>query len=136
MLAVAGNVAVDEIGPSLPAIPGAPPAAAETLFPVLLNHTFQACYGLPEYRWTHTNPLWQEIGYDGDTQPLGNSIYDPSLAGPGEGPNEGFGEAGVYLPSGGYREYRPVSEPDPATAGQLATREQVVRFLPNMGRSK
>jgi len=52
---------------------------------------------------------WRAIHFTGDTQPLGNSVYDAALYGPGQGPNAGFGEAGVYEPRGSYREFRPVS---------------------------
>jgi hypothetical protein len=93
-----------------------PPGAASALFPQLVVHTFQACYSLPEYGGNHDRVMWKLIGWDGDTQPLGNSIYDASLAGPGEGPNRGFGDPAVYQPRGGYREYRAVSGPDSAGA--------------------
>jgi Gluconate 2-dehydrogenase subunit 3 len=105
MLEMAGNAALSEV----PAPDLSPSAAAKTLFPYVLAHTFEGCYGLPEYRGLDSNPLWAEIGWDGDTQPLGNSVYDQNLFGPGTGPNEGFGEEGVFVPRGGYREYRPVS---------------------------
>lgn len=108
MLSVAGNVVIDAIGPSLPSLPILPPPAAEALFPQLLRDAFAGCYGIPEYRGLHSNPLWAMIGFDGDTQPLGNSIYGEDL--PGD--NSGFGD-GVYVIRGGYREYRPVSYPDP-----------------------
>lgn len=94
----------------------APPKAVTALFPQLVVHTFQACYSLPEYGGNHDRVMWRLIGWDGDTQPLGNSIYDETLAGPGEGPNEGFGDPAVYQPRGGYREYRAVSGPDTRSA--------------------
>lgn len=130
MLAAAGNVVLGAAESNLPApLPSpAPPAAARDLFPIITLHTFQATYGLPEYAWRNQAndptvvPLggtaeWRAIGYDGDTQPLGNSLFDPEMYGPGQGPNEGFGaapgsadaEAGVFVPFGGYREFRPVS---------------------------
>ncbi len=123
MLAVAGNVVVDAVGPNLPSLPVAPPPAAEALFPTLLRDTFAACYGLPEYRGLHSNPLWTLIGYDGDTQPLGNSIYGEDL--PGD--NDGFGD-GVYVIKGGYHEYRPVSYPDPDD-GTLMTPSQINQLM-------
>jgi hypothetical protein len=131
MLAVVGNIALDSLGLPLPPVLAVPPAAAEALFPTLLAHTFAACYGDPEYRWQHANPLWASIGYDGDTEPLGNSIYDANLpgAGAGEGPNAGFGEPGVYVPAGGYREYRPVSYPDPAASTSLTPDEKTIMNL-------
>lgn len=131
MLAAAGNVVLDAVTSNLPVAapsPPAPPAATSTLFPIITLHTFQATYGLPEYSWRNQDndrtviPLegtaqWRAIGYDGDTQPLGNSLFDADMYGPGAGPNAGFGaepgspdaEAGVFVPFGGYREYRPVS---------------------------
>lgn len=131
MLALVGNIALDSLNLPIPSILVIPPPAAEALFSTLLSHTFEACYSLPEYRWQHSNPMWPLIGYDGDTQPLGNSIYDENLpgAGPGEGPNAGFGEAGVYLPRGGYREYRPVSYPDPGAAANQFTDAQAEQIL-------
>ena len=128
MLAVAGNVVVDAIGPNLPSLPVARPPAAEQLFPTLLRDTFAACYGLPEYRGLHSNPLWQLIGYDGDTQPLGNSIYGEDL--PGD--NDGFGVDAngqrIYLIQGGYKEHRPVSYPDPGD-GTLMTPSQINQLM-------
>jgi hypothetical protein len=106
MLESAGNVVLSQF--PLPSPPGAP-AEAKTLFPFVVSHTFEGCYGLPEYRGMDTNPLWAEIAWDGDTQPLGSSIYDENAYGPGEGPNAGFGEEGVFVPRGDYREFRPVS---------------------------
>jgi hypothetical protein len=133
MLALAGNIVLDNLGLPLPPVLVVPPPAAQALFPTVLSHTFEACYGLPEYRWLRDNPLWKGIGYDGDTQPLGNSVYDAQLpgAGPGEGPNEGFGEPGVYVPTGGYREYRPMSYPDPQRSGTISRSEadQLLRRL-------
>lgn len=106
MLEAAGNVVLSNL--PLPA-PVGPSADAKTLFPIIVNHTFEGSYGMPEYRGRDTNPLWAEINWDGDTQPLGNSVYDENLWGPGQGPNEGYGEAGVFVPRGDYREHRPVS---------------------------
>ena len=103
----AGNVVASNF--PIPTPPGAPDAA-KALFPLIVVHTFQATYGLPEYRGQHTDAgVWRSVGWDGDTQPLGNSIYDERLFGPGKGPNAGFGDTRVYQPRGGYRERRPVS---------------------------
>ena len=129
MLAVAGNLVLDAVPGQIP-LPTPPdaPAPARTLFPLVTLHTFQATYGIPEYSWRNQGndpsvvPLegtaqWRAIGYAGDTQPLGNSLFDPGMYGPGQGPNAGFGAApgsadaaaGVPVPFGGYREFRPVS---------------------------
>jgi hypothetical protein len=109
MVEAAGNVVVSQV--PLPAPPAAP-ADAKALFPYVVINTFQGTYGLPEYRWMggpDSTLIWKEIGWDGDTQPLGNSIYDENLYSPGHGPNAGFGDPDVYEPRGGYKEYRPVS---------------------------
>lgn len=137
MLAAAGNVVLAAILPQVPLsslpVDPAPPAAAQNLFPYLVTHTFQACYGLPEYRQLDSNPLWQMIGYDGDTVPLGNSIYGSEV--PGD--NDGFGvdpTTGEPLPGisgGGYNEYRPVSYITDGDASALtpAQATQIVKFL-------
>jgi hypothetical protein len=148
MLALAGNVVLGAVTSNLPVTlptPPAPPPAAQTLFPIITLHTFQATYGIPEYSWRSQDhdptvirlegtAQWRALGYDGDTQPLGNSVFDPDMYGPGEGPNEGFGEEGVYVPSGGYREFRPVSTLAPGgnvlTAADMATIEQATDHLP------
>ena len=131
MLEAAGNVVLNAAAANLPVAapsPPAPPPAATTLFPIITLHTFQATYGLPEYTWRnqdddptvvplHGTAQWRAIGYDGDTEPLGNSLFDAGMYAPGEGPNAGFGAApgsddaaaGVFVPFGGYRELRPVS---------------------------
>src|SRR5205814_619032 len=47
MLAAIGNPVLGGVPLPFPS-PPAPPAAADALFPVLVLHAFQACYGLPE----------------------------------------------------------------------------------------
>ena len=138
MLAAVGNAILGAVAPPITSnLPStfpqvAPPAAAQALYPVLVTHTFQACYGLPEYRQLDTNPLWDLIGFDGDTQPLGNSVYGSAL----HGDNEGFGcyptvDDVVYPITGGYHEYRPVSfiSGDDNSVLSATQAEQFVQFL-------
>lgn len=152
MLAVAGNLVVSSLPTSLPSPPAAP-AAATALVPFITLHTFQATYGIPEYSWRNQYndptviPLqgtaqWREISYDGDTQPLGNSLFDAEMYGPGEGPNAGFGaapgsadaDAGVFVPFGGYREFRPVSTlAEGGIALSAATAEQIKQMFEQGG---
>ena len=110
MIETAGNVVVGQ----LPVAPD----TARALFPVLVVNTFQGTYGLPEYRGRTATPIWTDIGWDGDTQPLGSSIYDAGATAPppGQMPNTGFGDPSVYQPVGYYNELpgRPVSTLDPA----------------------
>ena len=130
LLYVAGDPVIGGLSAAPLPSPLAPPAAASALFSTLLVHTFQACYGLPEYRWSHTNPLWDLIGWDGDTQPLGSTIYDADAKGAGvdEGSNQGFGMKGVYQPSGDYVEYRPVSHLAPNAS--ILSAEQEEKWVP------
>jgi hypothetical protein len=126
MLEAAGNAVIGPL--PLPGPPGAP-AAAKSLFPYVVEHTFEGSYGLPEYRGLDANPLWAEIHWDGDTQPLGSSVYDDNRYGPGEGPNAGFGEEGVFVPRGDYREFRPVSFLGPSGGGPRLTKADVAPIV-------
>lgn len=156
MLAAAGNVVLNAVSSNLPTSlpsPPAPPPAASTLFPIVTLHTFQATYGLPEYAWRNQaddptvmrlqgTAQWRAIGYDGDTQPLGNSLFDADMYGPGEGPNEGFGaapgsddaRAGVFVPFGGYREFRPVSTLDSGGVALSAADAQMIERALDAGK--
>ena len=119
--------------PGLPApLPNpVPPPAAAALAPVAVVHAIQGSYGLPEYGGRSDKVLggqatWASIGFDGDTMPLGNSVYDADIdenqpAEPdNQFSNDGFGFAPIYAPAGAYVEYRPVSHPATGAAGTLA----------------
>jgi gluconate 2-dehydrogenase subunit 3-like protein len=111
MIEAAGNVILSQV----PAPGIGAPDAAKAVFGALVTHTFQATYGLPQYRGESAamaEAIWRHIGWDGDTMPLGNSIYWDAAFGPGQGPNAGFGDPAGYQPRGTYREYRPVSTLD------------------------
>lgn len=157
MLLAASNPVLGNV----PLPPIAPPAAASALFPIVATHTFMGCFGLPEYGGNGFDPshplerhppMWTWIRWDGDTLPLGNSVYDANLgddqiaagitpAGGYQGSNAGFGDPAVYQPRGGYREYRPVSTnagvaPD-LGAGDVAPLVDAVRsrrWRPAVGR--
>ncbi|HET6874026.1 MAG TPA: gluconate 2-dehydrogenase subunit 3 family protein [Acidimicrobiales bacterium] len=116
MLESAGGLPVSPLLPPNPPDSAAPPQAARDLFPYLVVHTYEGCYGLPEYGGNRGGLMWRGIGWDGDTVPLGNSVYDAGLEDPAQS-NAGFGQEGVYLPVGGYRQHRPVSAPDPGRSG-------------------
>jgi hypothetical protein len=116
-----------------------PPPAAAQLFDVMVLHAIQGTYGLPEYRGqsdaavygTGLEPtagtVWADIGWDGDTQPLGSSVYQydalgrlnagysqPSYTEPSYG-----SKPGAPQPQGVYVEVRPVSSPDESALGVL-----------------
>ncbi|HZU79874.1 MAG TPA: twin-arginine translocation signal domain-containing protein [Acidimicrobiales bacterium] len=130
--------------PGLPAplLNPVPPAAASQLFGVIALHTYQGTYGLPEYagrsdvgvNGTGAEPtpgtVWASIGWDGDTSPLGNSIYKFGAF------NDGYPAytdpvTGTTQPQGGYVEYRPVSTPGYGD-GVLATVEEIVALIDQM----
>lgn len=134
--------------PGLPAPlanPVPPPAAAQ-LFPVAVLHAIQGTYGLPEYRGqgdasvygTALEPaagtVWAAIGWDGDTQPLGSSVYQYAASG---ALNAGYPQAtytdtaGRAQPQGGYVEVRPVSTPDPGALG-VASSTQIAQLFQSL----
>lgn len=110
----------------------AAPGAAKTLYPLLVQHTLQGCLALPEYGGNRNASMWSVVGWDGDTQPLGNSIYDAALSdadlGDRQGHNQGFGDAAVYRPAGGYREFRPVSAADVGAADPAVEQALITLF--------
>ena len=119
--------------PGLPApLPNpVPPPGVAALAPLAVLHAIQGSYGLPEYGGRSDKVLggqatWASIGFDGDTMPLGNSIYDEGIEEnqPAEPDNQysnaGFGFEPVYTPVGAYVEYRPVSFPATDAPGTLA----------------
>jgi hypothetical protein len=143
--------------PGLPApLPNpVPPPAAAALAPVIVLHTFQGSYCLPEYvgqsdKLENGQATWASIGFDGDTMPLGNSIYDANITQniPSEPENNytntGFGfpqsphnPKGAFTPTGAYVEYRPVSRPDADIAhsqtGITAVMEELIEALQRVG---
>ena len=131
MLTAVGNVVLGGVFGAVP-LPVGPPPAAVALFVPISVHSFQACFGLPEYGSRGGPPFWAWIRWDGDTQPLGNSVYDAQLTDAGidalggvQGTNAGFGDPAVYTPRGGYREHREVSTnrlPGPALSRADALR--------------
>ncbi|MHB8593560.1 MAG: gluconate 2-dehydrogenase subunit 3 family protein, partial [Acidimicrobiales bacterium] len=67
-----------------PLVNPVPPPAAASLFGTMVLHSIQGTYCLPEYDGGSDSHgggqvTWTSIGFDGDTQPLGNSIYDATL---------------------------------------------------------
>ena len=144
LLLLASNPLLDAAStnglPGLPApLPNpVPPPAAAALCGISVRHTIQGSYCLPEDAGGLSDKglggqvTWASIGFDGDTQPLGNSVYDESLTEnspvePGNRwTNDGFGGGGSgYTPSGAYREHRAVSYPEPDAASTLASLDEL-----------
>lgn len=79
MLTAVGNVVLGGVLGAFPALPAGPPPGTVPLYVPISVHTFQACFGLPEYGSKGGPPFWAWAGWDGDTQPLGNSVYDETI---------------------------------------------------------
>jgi hypothetical protein len=45
---------------------------------IVLRHTLEGCFGAPEYGGNKKTRGWQMLGLEGDSQPLGYSIFDRS----------------------------------------------------------
>ena len=136
--------------PGLPApLPNpVPPPAAASLFGVIVVHTIQGTYCLPEYNGggsdagQHGQVTWDSIGFDGDTQPLGNSVYDELLTEnvpiepDNRWTNDGFGGGGSgYRPVGAYREFRPVSYPDADMDRTLVSLDELSELIAALERA-
>ncbi len=52
----------------------------KNFFDVLLDHTAEGMFCAPEYGGNHRLVGWQLVEFDGDSQPLGYSIYDDTTA--------------------------------------------------------
>ena len=52
--------------------------ADETFVRQVVEHTVEAMYAAPEYGGNRNLVAWRAIGYEGDSQPLGYSIFDAS----------------------------------------------------------
>ncbi len=77
---------------------------------LLTYHTIEGLLSVPEYGGNRDRLGWQLVGFDGDSQPLGYTIFDDSI--------------------GGYRERpdKPNSAPDPGdTCGGFS--QPVIKFL-------
>ncbi len=113
--------------------------AVTTLVQNCTVHTYQACWGLPEYGGNPGGVMWGAIAWEGDTQPLGNSVYGDRLTdaqlGPEQGGNSGFGDPAVYAPRGGYREHRPVSTAGPDARRRPLTQRDVSAIFGGVGPS-
>jgi hypothetical protein len=89
--------------------PGRYPPNARTgknFFDVLLDHTAEGMFCAPEYGGNHALAGWRLVKFEGDSQPLGYSIYDETTAtyrerpdNPMSSPNPDEVVAGVLTPA-------------------------------------
>jgi len=56
----------------------APDPRRDTFNDVVIRHTLEGCFGAPEYGGNKGTRGWKMIGLEGDSQPLGYSIFDTS----------------------------------------------------------
>jgi Gluconate 2-dehydrogenase subunit 3 len=60
----------------------------QTFVTLLTYHTVEGMLSAPEYGGNRNGLGWQLIGFDGDSQPLGYTIYDESIGGYRERPDK------------------------------------------------
>lgn len=132
MLTAAGN----PIAGQLPVAP----QAAKDLYPLIFHNTNEGCFAIPEYGGNRDGIMWKWIFFDGDTEPTGNSVYDPTLTdaqiGPNQGKNTGFGDPAVYTPTGGYHEFRAVSTQGDGNGAPLLTAADLGIALKALGQRR
>ncbi|HLK10533.1 MAG TPA: gluconate 2-dehydrogenase subunit 3 family protein [Candidatus Binatia bacterium] len=88
------------------------PRRGTTFIDVLIMHTLEGCFGAPEYGGNRRTRGWRMIGLEGDSQPLGYSIYSlatqsyhdrPDGQHPMAGPNPDEVAAPIPLSADGQR---------------------------------
>jgi len=55
--------------------PADPRREGRTFMDILIQHTLEGCFAAPEYGGNRHGLGWKMIGLEGDSQPLGYSIY-------------------------------------------------------------
>lgn len=65
----------DEVLTALDASLPADPRRGTTFLDVLIGHTLEGCFAVPEYGGNRHRRGWRMIGLEGDDQPLGYSIF-------------------------------------------------------------
>lgn len=58
-----------------------------TFMDLLIQHTVEGCFAAPEYGGNHRGRGWKMVGLEGDSQPLGFSIWSDELGGYVERPD-------------------------------------------------
>ena len=56
----------------------APDPRRDSFNDIVLRHTLEGCFGAPEYGGNQRTRGWRMLGLEGDSQPLGYSIFDRS----------------------------------------------------------
>src|SRR5207247_1900993 len=58
-----------------PAVLRPDPRRGDTFLDLVIEHTLEGCFAVPEYGGNHRRGGWKMIGLEGDDQPLGYSIF-------------------------------------------------------------
>ncbi len=53
----------------------ADPVRGQSFFEIVIRHTIEGCFAAPEYGGNEGGAGWRMIGIEGDSQPLGYSLY-------------------------------------------------------------
>jgi hypothetical protein len=57
------------------AFPADPRRGGDTIFTIMVRHTIEGCFSVPEYGGNAKLAGWSLVGLEGDSQPLGYSIF-------------------------------------------------------------
>jgi gluconate 2-dehydrogenase gamma chain len=97
------------------------PRTEKNFFDVLLDHTAEGMFCPPEYGGNHELAGWQLVKFDGDSQPLGYSIYDETTAGYRERPDKPMSSPNPEELVGGVLTPEPLSPDAEVYASFIAT---------------
>ena len=109
-------VAIDK-----PAVfPPDPVRGGRSFVDLLIQHTFEGCFAAPEYGGNANLDGWRMIGLEGDTQPLGYSLYSKFTRSYNERPDHPMSTANPdELASDGSLAPRPLSADGAAIQGNI-----------------
>lgn len=70
-----------------PGVFASDPVRGRSFLEVVIAHTLEGCFAAPEYGGNRNGAGWRMLGIEGDSQPLGYSIYSIALGGYVERPD-------------------------------------------------
>jgi len=115
-----------------PGVFAADPVRGRSFLELAIAHTLEGCFAAPEYGGNRNGAGWRMIGIEGDSQPLGYSIYSIPLGGYVERPEHPLTTANPdELAEDGSLVPRPIGEVGLAVQKQISELTQFLeRVLP------
>lgn len=68
----------------------------------VLDHLCEGMFCAPEYGGNHDQVAWRDYHYDGDSQPLGHTLFDPATGEPRDRPDQPSQTLDPKLPNDGF----------------------------------